>query len=95
MSWCIIRRGSRLNMLCVISGANWNNGSNAGPWAVNLNNNRTNSNNNVGFASDSNPHLKHPSHGATGVEGGGFQPQAKPCHTSLSGSYCERQRGAQ
>ncbi|GHA05504.1 hypothetical protein [Oceanisphaera arctica] len=87
--------GSRLNMLCVISGYNWNNGSNAGPWGVNLNNNRTNSNNNVGFAADSNPHLKHPLPGATGIEGGDFPPQAKPYYAPLSGSNCERQWGAQ
>lgn len=42
-------------MLCVISGGNWNNGSNAGVWALNLNNVRSNSNNNVGFRSDSRP----------------------------------------
>lgn len=42
-------------MLCVISGANWNNGGNAGVWALNLNNARGNSNNNVGFRSDSMP----------------------------------------
>lgn len=42
-------------MLCVISGGNWNNGSNAGVWALNLNNVRGNSNNNVGFRSDSVP----------------------------------------
>ena len=36
-----------------ISGGNWNNSSNAGVWALNLNNNRTNSNNNIGFRSDS------------------------------------------
>lgn len=39
-------------MLCVISGGNWNNGSNAGVWALNLNNARGNSNNNVGFRAD-------------------------------------------
>lgn len=42
-------------MLCVISGGNWNNGSNAGVWALNLNNVRGNSNNNVGFRADSMP----------------------------------------
>ena len=42
-------------MLCVISGANWNNGGNAGVWALNLNNVRGNSNDNVGFRSDSLP----------------------------------------
>lgn len=40
--------------MCPISGANWNNGSNAGVWALNLNNVRGNSNNNVGFRADSN-----------------------------------------
>ncbi len=35
------------------SGATWNNSSNAGPWALNLNNVRANSNNNIGFRSDS------------------------------------------
>lgn len=43
-------------MLCVISGGNWNNGANAGVWALNLNNVRGNSNNNVGFRSDSVPY---------------------------------------
>lgn len=42
-------------MLCVISGGNWNNGSNAGAWSLNLNNVRGNSNNNVGFRADSSP----------------------------------------
>jgi len=41
-------------MLCVISRGNWDNGSNAGSRNRNLNNNRTNANNNVGFA-DSEP----------------------------------------
>jgi len=40
-------------MLCPISGGNWNNAANAGAWALNLNNVRTNSNNNVGFRADS------------------------------------------
>lgn len=38
--------------MCLISSLNWNNGSNAGVWGLNLNNNRTNSNNNVGFRAD-------------------------------------------
>ena len=42
-------------MLCVISGGNWNNGGNSGVWALNLNNVRSNSNNNYGFRSDSVP----------------------------------------
>ena len=37
------------NKMCVISGGNWNNGSNAGVFARNLNNTRNNSNNNVGL----------------------------------------------
>lgn len=36
-------------LICVISCGNWNNTSNAGVWNVNLNNYRTNSNNNVGL----------------------------------------------
>lgn len=39
-----------LDMLCVISRGNWNNGSNAGGRFRNLNNARSNANNNVGFA---------------------------------------------
>lgn len=42
-------------MLCAISGGNWNNGSLSGVWALNLNNVRGNSNNNVGFRADSLP----------------------------------------
>ena len=37
-------------MLCVISRGNWNNGSNAGVRYRNLNNNRTNATDFVGFA---------------------------------------------
>lgn len=37
--------------MCLISGGNWNNNTNAGVWNVNLNNYRTNSNNNIGFRS--------------------------------------------
>lgn len=39
--------------MCLLSAGNWNNGSNAGVWALNANNSRTNSNNNVGFRADS------------------------------------------
>lgn len=46
-------------MLCAISGGNWNNGSNAGVWTLNLNNVRGNSNNNVGFRADSLPGRPH------------------------------------
>lgn len=39
--------------MCPIAGGNWNNGGNAGVWALNWNNSRANSNDNVGFRSDS------------------------------------------
>ena len=43
--------------MCPISGGNWNNSSTAGVWLLNLNNGRSNSNNNVGFRADSiSPH---------------------------------------
>jgi len=57
--------------MCPISGGNWNNGSNAGVWAFNLNNVRSNSNYNVGFRSDSaSPHIEQ-SNG--GTKGGAFR----------------------
>jgi hypothetical protein len=56
-AWLPVRAG--LDMLCVISGGNWNNGSNAGVWALNLNNVRGNSNNNIGLRADSEPGLPH------------------------------------
>lgn len=46
-------------MLCVISRGDWNNGSNAGVRNRNLNNARTNANDNVGFAADSTPYQPH------------------------------------
>ena len=46
-------------MLCAISGGNWNNAGNAGVWALNLNNDRGNSNNNIGFRADSEPGMPH------------------------------------
>lgn len=39
--------------MCPISSGNWNNSSGAGVWALNLNNVRSNSNDNVGFRVDS------------------------------------------
>lgn len=39
--------------MCPIAGGNWNNAANAGVWALNLNNVRDNSNNNVGCRADS------------------------------------------
>lgn len=39
--------------MCPISGGNWDNSSMAGVWALNCNNVRGNSNDNVGFRADS------------------------------------------
>lgn len=77
-------------MLCPIAGGNWNNSSNAGVWAVNFNNSRTNSNDNVGFRADSAPHSPKPGH--SGSEGDAFRPLAKSCDPPLSGSAGEGQR---
>ena len=44
--------------MCMIACANWNNTSNAGVWNVNWNNNRTNSNNNIGLQADYGSFLK-------------------------------------
>jgi hypothetical protein len=52
MSLLATKKGKSIKMLAVQSGGNWNNGSNAGVWTTNLNNYRSNSNNNVGFRSD-------------------------------------------
>lgn len=81
-------------MCCPISGGNWNNASNAGVWALNLNNNRTNSNNNTGFRSDSvSPHIRQRN---GGTKGGAFRQlhAAKSVCHSVSGravSSLERQ----
>ena len=39
-------------MFCLLSGGNWDNGSNAGVWSANLNNFRSNSNVNIGLRAD-------------------------------------------
>ena len=44
--------GSAFKWLALLLAGNWNNTSNAGCGAMNWTNNRTNSNNNVGFALD-------------------------------------------
>lgn len=62
-------KGMRLNMLCVIAGANWDNSSIAGPWARNFNNVRSTSNDNCGFSSDSRPHA---AQAGSGIQGGAF-----------------------
>lgn len=91
--------------MCPISGGNWSNGSNAGVWAFNLNNTRTNSNNNVGFRADSaSPRMPQ---GTGGSKGEAFRRAAVAAAANwagrlLSGSArraamparCERQRSA-
>lgn len=57
--------------MCPISGGNWGNGSNAGVWALNLNNVRGNSNNNVGFRADSALPRRQRCHG--GAKGDAFR----------------------
>ena len=57
--------------MCPISGGNWNNASNAGVWALNLNNVRGNTNNNVGFRADSNS--PHGSKDRSGIKGDAFR----------------------
>lgn len=56
--------------MCPISGGNWNNAASAGVWALNCNNVRGNSNNNVGFRADSGPQTGKPD---GGTKGGAFR----------------------
>jgi hypothetical protein len=58
--------------MCPILSANWNNESNAGVWALNLNNVRTNANNNVGGRADSIP-LPHRCICQSGIQGDAFR----------------------
>lgn len=61
--------------MCPIVGANWNNGSIAGVWTLNLNNVRSNTNNNVGGRADSGSPRTAQADG--GTKGGAFwQPRA-------------------
>ena len=79
--------------MCPIAGGNWNNSSNAGLWALNLNNARSNSNNNVGFRADSATPRRLVCHG--GAKGDVFrravQAAAKSVCFCLSGSLFEGQ----
>lgn len=83
--------------MCPIGGGNWNNSSTAGVWALNLNNARTNSNNNVGFRADSAP-PRSPQPGHGGAEGDPFRRArrlaAKSACWRLSGSGPARERQA-
>lgn len=66
-----------LNMLCPISGGNANNGSNAGVFALNLNNVRSNSNINVGFRCDLSDHGSRAVVATQPEKGASFLPCAK------------------
>ena len=79
--------------MCPISGGNWNNSSTAGVWYLNLNNVRSNSNNNVGFRADSvSPHGLNSRSGTKGdvfrrvvqitAKSGGFRDSSR-CHVAL------------
>lgn len=68
--------------MCPIAGGNWNNGTNAGVWALNLNNVRGNSNDNVGFRADSVTPRKPQGYGGTK----GDAVRRAPCSTLLSGA---------
>jgi len=57
--------------MCPIAAGNWNNSSSAGPWALNLNNARSNTNNNVGFRADSIPRRLQA--GQSGIKGDAFR----------------------
>ena len=75
-----------------MSGANWNNSSIAGVWALNCNNVRGNSNDNYGFRSDSKPRITQVK---CGIKGGAFlhlvrtfaksagRPFSSRCHVAL------------
>ena len=83
------KKGKRLNM-CPISSANWNNAANAGVWALNCNNVRSNTNDNCGFRSDSMPRAQK---WECGLKGGAFLPSqrclAKSAGRSLSSIRCK------
>ena len=78
--------------MCVISGGNWNNGSNAGVFARNLNNTRNNSNNNVGLRCDcALSSYSVPRQWSTGIGRPGRM--AELYMPANSGSTCERLGG--
>lgn len=83
--------------MCPIVSANWNNGSDAGVWALNLNNVRANANNNVGGRADS--ALPRSLQGQGGSKGGVFwrtgQPGAKSIFMRTSGRASGMSRGVE
>jgi len=81
------------NIMCALSCYNWSNGSKSGVWAFNLNNNRTNSNNNVGFRCDCAFHLKSRS-GKSGAQGLSVQAQPNYASPAPSSRAADRRGGA-
>lgn len=80
------------NKMCVISGGNWNNGSNAGVFARNLNNTRNNSNTYVGLRCDcALSSYSVPRQWSTGIGRPGRM--AELYMPANSGSTCERLGG--
>lgn len=77
--------------MALMSGGNWNNSSNAGVWYANLNNNRTNSNNNIGFRSDSaSPRIRQRN---GGTKGDAFRRAAVSAGELAAKSVCHRHSG--
>jgi hypothetical protein len=81
------------NEMCVIAGGRWSGAGVAGVCALNLNNNRTNSNNNVGVRCDCAPSSNSfARQWSTGIGYPG--PWAEMCDPGHSGSHGERLAGA-
>jgi hypothetical protein len=78
--------------MCPICGGNWNNSSNAGVWAMNWNNSRANSNDNVGFRSDSASPRTAPADG--GTKGDVFLRWGQPRAKSAARPFTGRRRKA-
>lgn len=74
--------------MCPIAAGNWNNSSNAGVWALNLNNARGNSNNNVGFRADSKPQRLQL--GQSGIKGDAFRRVAQAAAKSAGFRFSGR-----
>lgn len=81
-----------MSSICVLSGGNWNNSSNAGVWNSNWNNNRTNSNNNVSFRADYN--TSNPEPWDSGITGIAFPASCKINKTCIFGRPYEVRRSS-
>jgi hypothetical protein len=85
------KKGKRLNMqkALPIRGGNWNNSANAGVFALNCNNDRSNANNNIGARPDSIPQT---SQEESGLQGGVFLRRAKARAKSAEHLFSSRHR---